>query len=375
MNYTTSFNELRSVFGLEKSITEIPGSDISIFTARFKSKNPEYLFSSKEDFMMPENRSFSYPVFVPRDRKSDKVILLLHGLNERSWIKYLVWAHTLAQNTGRYVILFPIAFHINRSPESWHDPRQMMSQVKARTQWKNDISQSSFANIALSNRLTEDPLRFVQSGYVTISDILSLITSIRNGEHEFIPRTETIDIFSYSIGAFLSEILVMGNPEGLFTSTRLFIFCGGSVFSSMKGTSKLIMDSAAFDRIYDYYMKDFEESIKKKDNFTDLIKNSGIGMAFRSMIDFARFSLFREKNLERLHDQIYAVSLRNDTVIPGEAVAATLTIKGKTDRVEIWDFPYQYSHENPFPVFNSSQSGEVDYWFEKVLEKATVFFS
>ena len=49
--------------------------------------------SNKNDTLIPENRSFSYPVFTPGNTKSDKVILLLHGLNERSWVKYLVWAY------------------------------------------------------------------------------------------------------------------------------------------------------------------------------------------------------------------------------------------------------------------------------------------
>ena len=46
---------------------------------------------------------------------------------------------------------------------------------------------------------------------------------------------------------FLAEIILMGNPDKLFSQSKLFMFCGGSVFSNMNGSSKLIMDSQAFD--------------------------------------------------------------------------------------------------------------------------------
>jgi hypothetical protein len=46
-----------------------------------------------------------------------------------------------------------------------------------------------------------------------------------------------------------------------------------------------------------------------------------------------------------------------------------------TDIVDIWDFPYTYTHENPFPIFDSSHSKNVDYWFERVFSEATLFLA
>ena len=160
----------------EKRIS-IPGSDITINNLLFESAVPSDEFSNKTDSQIDENRSFSYPVFIPRNCESKKVILLLHGLNERSWIKYLAWAYYLAEYTGSYVILFPISFHINRSPSSWKDPRAMINFMKDRNVSLGEINMSSFANIALSNRLTEDPMRFFKSGYQTTSDIVKLLSS------------------------------------------------------------------------------------------------------------------------------------------------------------------------------------------------------
>lgn len=375
MEYTRTYGELKSIFTSENKKISIPGSDIGIHNLTFLSDIPSNDFSNKTDSLIPENRSFSYPVFTPENRESDKVILLLHGLNERSWVKYLAWAYYLARNTGSYVILFPISFHINRSPSSWKDPRAMIPFLKGRNASLGEIDMASFANIAISNRLTEDPMRFFKSGYQTTSDIVKLLTIVRNGEHEIIPKTQNFNIFAYSIGAFLAEIIMMGNPASLFTESKLFIFCGGSVFSNMQGSSKLIMDRLAFDRVYNYYLYDFEKTLTGKSPLVDFLNSSQIGMAFRAMIDLGRLKTFRENILKKLREQIHSVSLLKDSVIPSKGIVSTLMASGKKDIVDIWDFPYPYSHENPFPVFNSPDSRKVDYWFEKVFSEATLFLA
>lgn len=375
MEYTKTFNKLKSLYSINNEEIVIPGSEIKIYNIRFQSEIPINDFSNKNDTNIIENNSFSYPVFTPAKSESDKVILLLHGLNERSWLKYLVWAYYLALNTNSYVILFPISFHINRSPDAWKDPRKMIPLMKSRNSSFKDISMSSFANIALSNRLTEDPMRFFSSGFQTTSDITKLLSAIRNGQHQIIPSTSNINIFAYSIGAFLAEIILMGNPENLFSKSKLFIFCGGSVFSNMRGTSKLIMDSRAFNKVYNFYLNDFEKEISVKNPLTEFLKSSQIGMAFRSMIDLGRFKSFREDVLATLRSQIHSITLAKDTVIPSNGVISTLRGISKKDIVEVWDFPYSYSHENPFPIFDSPLSEKVDQSFERVFSEAQAFLA
>jgi Family of unknown function (DUF6051) len=375
MEYTSTINELKSLFTNENREISIPDSDIGIQNISFCSDALQDEFLNKNDSHIIENSSFSYPVFIPQNTKSDKVILLLHGLNERSWAKYLAWGYYLAKHTDSYVILFPISFHINRSPASWRDPRAMVNFMKVRNSSFGDIELSSFANIALSNRLTEDPLRFFKSGFQTTSDIIKLLSGIRNGTHEIIPQTTNFNIFAYSIGAFLAEIILMGNPENLLTGSKLFIFCGGSVFSNMQGTSKLIMDRLAFDRVYRYYLFEFEKTLTGKSPLVDFLLTSQIGMAFRSMIDLDRLKMFRENILNKLRDQIRSVSLLKDTVIPSKGIISTLGNINKKEVVDIWDFPFPYCHENPFPVLNFPLSKKVDYWFERVFAEASLFLA
>ncbi len=212
MEYTKKFNELKNVFNPDIKEILIPGSDIKIVNDRFASDPVSIDCSSESDRLIAENNNFSYPIFVPSDCRSNKVIFLFHGLNERSWVKYLVWAYYLAENTGSYVVLFPISFHINRSPVSWKDPRAMVPVVNERKIRYGVTEMASFANIALSNRLTEDPMRFLNSGRRTIADIVHLMNMIKNGKHSVIPSGSRVNIFAYSIGAFLAEIIMMGNP-------------------------------------------------------------------------------------------------------------------------------------------------------------------
>ena len=377
MGYTRQYNELKNIFDLGIKEINIPGSDVRIINLEFSSDSVPDSFLNKKDISIDENVSFSYPVFVPADTASRKVILLFHGLNERSWVKYLVWAYYLAQNTGSYVILFPISFHINRSPELWMDPRAMFSYLSERRTNFGDVSMSSIANIALSNRLTEDPMRFFNSGYQTSEDIVKLMSMIRDGRHEVIPGGSKVNIFAYSIGAFLAQIILMGNPENLFSESKLFMFCGGSVFSNMHGTSKLIMDSLAYDKVFNFYLEDFEKEIKGKSPLVDFLCSSRIGMAFRSMIDLGRFRKFRENRLTGLKDQIRSIALLKDAIIPADGIVKTLNYKSQSlsSSVEVTDFPYPYTHENPFPLFNSILSHSVDSAFERLFAAAGLFLA
>ena len=374
MEYTKLAEELRNVYDPVTEEIHIPDSGIRIMNTGFFSDYSSEEFLNAGDSTIIENLSFTYPVFIPPS-DNGKVILLLHGLNERSWIKYLVWAYSLTLLSGSYVILFPISFHINRSPESWKDPRAMTGLIKDRNRNRGDDRLRSFANIAISERLTDDPRRFLNSGYQTVRDLEDLMSSIRDGSHPFVPAGSNVNIFAYSIGAFLAEIIMMANPQDLFSDSKLFMFCGGSVFSNMNGASRLIMDNEAYKRVYRYYMQDFETEIKTGKKFMNSILSARIGIAFRSMIDFARFRKFREKSLSVLGDRMQSVGLAQDKVIPANGIIKTLGFSpGVREKyVKVWDFDYPYSHENPFPVYKNPLNRLVDNGFNRMITAAAGF--
>jgi len=388
MEFTSKFNELKALFSLSRDINCIGNSNIEVRNFSFSSSsslafpfedvNDSYSIEQKlvlADEQVPENKSFSYPVFTPkRDCKSNKAIILLHGLNEKSWQKYLPWAYYLAEKTNRPVILFPISFHMNRCPESWANPRAMMPLLSQRKSFCN-LTNLTFANVALSERLTEDPLRFFRSGRQSAEDIIELLQTIKLGKHPLIEPNAQVDFFAYSIGAFLSQILFIANPKNLLGNSRLFLFCGGALFSQMRGVSKLIMDSMAYRCLREYYLDYFVKELKTSSPLSAYIKNSPLGNAFRAMLAPESLRLFRNSMFQRLNHRIKIIALMKDQVIPARFVQSTFSgIKGELNSlVEVLDFPYDYSHEVPFPIFNNSNHIQVDQSFERVFGSAVDF--
>jgi pimeloyl-ACP methyl ester carboxylesterase len=384
MQFSKKYAELRAQFNPDVERTDFSGSEISCHSFPFHSSYPgDYLKGLKiqdsvtdEIFMIPdeeisENQSFTYYIFTS-DLKNryDKAILLLHGLNERSWIKYLSWAYYLAENTGYPVILFPIAFHMNRSPEAWGNPRIMQPLHDLRNKQYGVDPASSFANVALSERLTNDPLRFFTSGQQSAADLVNLCRQINRGEHPSFDIGATVNVFAYSIGAFLAQILFLANPEKLFSNSKLFLFCGGAFFNEMNGVSKLIMDEVAFTRLRSFYIDELNQEFNGPESLLDSMKKTEMGQAFLAMLAPGLMQSFRETRFGELSDRIQTIALAKDQVIPANKISTTL---GNGIAVEIFDFPFSYSHETPFPLHNKLLFPLVDDGFEKIFSKTAGF--
>jgi len=373
MNYSQRQIELNAQFqlGIDTHLSE---SNIDIHFCSFKSSALNSLnekgITSPEDTKITENLSFTYPVFLPKETtKANKAILLLHGLNERNWNKYLTWAEYLCKETGKPVILFPIAFHMNRSPLNWSNPRALQSLLDLRRKKNNNDRSLSFANVAFSERISENPTRFYSSGRQSINDLTQLVTEIKQGIHPFFSGNTQVDIFSYSIGAFLSQITVMTNPDGLFSDSKLFMFCGGGIFSSMFGESRSIMDKSAFARLLQYYMNDFSKEVKPN-SISDRIYES-----FFSMISPDKNKAKREEFFKQLGNRIEGISLTKDKVMPFQGVIDALGSAIAKSRISLLDFSFPYSHENPFPLRSGVESAEVNASFNMVFERAAQFLA
>jgi len=325
---------------------------------------------------VPENFEFIYPVVVPDSLLCyDRAILLFHGLNEKNWDKYFVWAEYLAEKMNCPVILFPLAYHMNRVPKSWSDPR-MMSVIASTRIKNNDPANATFANAALSTRLQFHPELFIYSGLQSCWDVTQLVDEIRSGSNKLLAKNARIDIFSYSIGAFFSQILMLANPGHRFDSSKLFIFCGGPTFDRMNGNSKYIMDSVAFKSLLELRHKQRLKQIRKKVFATGNAMLIETWPGLELMMYSNRGRRKRESLFERLKDRVYAVMLEKDGVMPVDGIVKTL--RGKKDKVEIpvevIDFPFAYSHEQPFPVGDDKIQNLVDRSFTVVFEKAVDFF-
>ena len=145
--------------------------------------------------------------------------------------------------TSRYIVLII----------SWYMPRQIVPWVKFRKDNSHDTYNSTFANVALSLRLSANPIRLYTSGRETILNLRQLLQQIKEGRHSLFVRDTKCDFFAYSIGAMVSQVLFISNPDKLISDSRFFLFCGGSIFEKMNGSAREIMDNEAWSKVYNYY--------------------------------------------------------------------------------------------------------------------------
>lgn len=380
MNYSDINTQLFKDFNLEKYCTPIGNTGHNIYSINFKSLDNTNLYTIENNENIRQtffgynslsyrNLNFNYPVIVPKNPKAGReAIILLHGLNERNWNKYLPWAYRLAENTGKSVILFPLAFHMNRSPESWKDPRQMKPFVLLRQRKGNEIQNSSVANIALSERLSSEPEQFFLSGYQSAMDLVQLITSINKGEHPLFELNTKINFFAYSIGAFLAEILFLSNQKNLFENSKIFLFCGGSAFSELNGNSRYILDSFAFKTIKKYYARICYDSKNKKSIFNRLMFETSFGQSFQDMLSVNKFNKIPGNKLNKFSEQIKVAGLLNDKVVPVAGLKKTL----KKVEIMFFDFDYEYSHEMPFPENHPTIKEKVNKAFDSIFDYAAL---
>jgi len=367
MNYTERYQELVREFRLGSDL-RLSSSGIDIQFFDFKSNYISQKQGGVNVDTDTENFQFVYPVFVPaKTRKFDKAILLLHGLNERSWNKYLTWAEYIASQLKRPVILFPIAYHINRSPLGWFNLRGLRQMTEDRKTSNGNDKTTTVANVILSQRISDRPYRFYSSGRQSYADVTDLVRNIKQGHHPLFTENAHIDIFAYSIGAFLSQVILLTNPDNIFSDSKLFMFCGGSIFSSMFGESRSIMDGPAFQKLVKYYVDDFIS-----DTSVDVADDNALN-AFNSMISPERDQTERLSCFMKMKNRISGISLVRDRVIPYKGVKEALGDKCASDIIKLLDFKHDYCHENPFPVGGKIDSNEVNHSFNTVFKQAIDF--
>ncbi|MBN1646947.1 MAG: hypothetical protein JW874_02840 [Spirochaetales bacterium] len=370
--YTQTAKNLISMFSLDKHTINYDMDRLVIHNYPFHSRvlrRTPYLLSDA-DLAIPENQDFKYIVFSPAGKAQyKKAILLLHGLNERTWNKYLPWASFLSSMLQRPVILFPIAFHMNRSAPQWLEMKSCFRLFRKRSEHAGPGDKASFANTVLSERLEKDPLKFFSSGLQTYMDIIDLLRMLHSGsDSRFSPDT-VFHIFGYSIGAFLGEILLMCDPEGLFKQSRMFLFCGGTVLNRMNSGQRTIMDSKAAQALLGIVKKILGRNTKEQNEWKRLSAMAGEKevLYFKSMLDGAAFAGERNSRLSTLRDRIKAISLTKDKVVPARAVEDILGQSAAET-----DFPYQYTHEDPFP-FSGADPAAVDKAFLSIFTAAVEY--
>jgi len=328
------------------------------------------------DAFVEENRHFTLYMMKPAGSgKARNLTLLFHGFNEKNWSKYLPWARAICLQTNSMIIMFPVAFHMQRGPSHWSEKRQMFASSEARKQRFPNIIHSTLTNVAISMRLHAMPQRFIWSGLQTYYDVIQFIEECREGKHEPVDPGFSFNIFAYSVGGLLAEILKLTNYNDYFGHTKVCLFCSGAVFNRLSPVSKYILDSEANVALYSYLVEHFDSFLKRDPLLRHFIEEDHPeGKIFRSMLDYAKMRDFRESLFRRYEKDFYAISLKKDTVIPSFEIINTLqgAFRDIAISVDEFDFSYPYTHENPFPL-SIPEAGLVDRNFNMIFEKVGSF--
>ena len=405
--YLELFNLLKQKFASAEREINIPELEVNITRNKFHSKgaavlpglnnytcrehnitfeddNAEHGNHEKEERSILEihdsdfkcNEEFDYIIIDEENRReSNSAILLFHGLNEKKWDKYLPWAYSLLKNTGKPVILFPLAFHMDRAPKEWSVPANMNAAAKERAHTDMLNSHTSFVNAAISSRLEANPQRFFWTGLESYIDVTNFLQDLNRGRIPGFTKGTTADVFGYSIGAFFGLILIMAGAGGLAESSKLFAFCGGATLDRMYPISKYILDAHAASALGSYYLELLNNNFKSTPRLNHYLsdKHPEEGY-FKSMLLYHHYKELRESRLAAAAGRIYAVALKQDTVVPPVEVMNTL--KGEMRdidiKVDIEDFSYPYSHVNPFSQAEK-HSDQTDKAFIKIMDKASGF--
>lgn len=406
MDYISSYLQLTEAFLNEGPVTTV--NNYEIYKFKFHSNSNDLLYGSNihhckihninfdkhythlndvgtiedevhiKDVCVSENVDFNYHLLKPANQKTvAKVIFMFHGFNEKNWDKYLPWGEAICNRTQSAILFFPLAFHMQRAPISWSEKRKMFNLSEQRKKKFPNIINSTLSNVAISMRLHAIPQRFIWSGVQTYNDVIQLIEECKAGKHPLIAPDFTYDMFAYSIGGLLAQILKLSNYKNYFTNSKVALFCSGAVFNRITPVSKYIIDSESIVALYSYLVEHFDSFLKKDEMLHHfMMENHFEGKVFHAMFEYQKMMDFRENLLKQCANQIYAIALKKDKVIPSYEVVNTLQGSARSIPVKVdeLDFDYEYTHENPFPVGKNNMV-KVQENFNRVFAKIADFYN
>jgi len=299
------------------------------------------------DCNIQENIRFRYPLLRESTRpgglrRRDRVTVLLHGLNERSFAKYLPWAHQLRQRTGDPVVLFPLAFHMNRVFPGWAAEQQG---IYLRRSALADNDGAHRFNATISERLDKRPERFFWGAVQSYLDLMDLAREIRSGRHPHFSRDARIDFLGYSAGGYVSLILLLEDPEGLFTTSRAVIFGSSVPTRDLNLRSPLILDSAADTALTKLYVRHIDSLAGAR--MQHWFQFHGEGKWVRALSGPKADSSLIEHRLRQIGARILGIANRNDNVAPAGSMLNSLQGLRRDTGIRVVEFDLGL-HESPF---------------------------
>ena len=298
------------------------------------------------DYEIPQNISFRYPLLrwsaSPASFRQKRVIILLHGLNERTFAKYLPWARELCRNTGAPVVLFPLAFHMNRVLPAWSGQQAQTLLQRQR------IPDNRFAhrfNTVISDRLEQRPERLFWGAIQSYLDLVDLVREIRSGQNPHFESDARIDFLGYSAGGYISFLLLLENLDGIFNESRAALFASCIPARDLNLASPLILDMAAETTLMKLFVKSID--VKPGDRMQHWLASHGEGRWLRALSGIRPDRRALERRLKELASRVLGIANINDDVTPLNAVLDTLQGLRRDTGVQVVELDLGL-HENPF---------------------------
>ncbi len=293
-----------------------------------------------------ENICFRYPLIQrlsgPSPHRHKRVTLLLHGLNERTYSKYLPWACELCAATGTPVLLFPLALHMNRVFPGWSRVQGAICERRRR------IPDNQFVhrfNAIISERLEQRPERFFWGAVQSYLDVVDLARDIRSGRHPHFSEDARIDFVGYSAGGYISFFLLLENPEGLFAEGRGALFASCAPARDLGLASPLILDRAAETALMKMFVKGIEERASPR--MRHWFEAHGEGRWFRALSGVRANRVMLETRLRQIAPRLLGIANSSDEVTPPGSMIDTLQGLRRDTGVRITELALGL-HENPF---------------------------
>ncbi len=305
----------------------------------------ERIDDAPADCDIAENLDFRYPLLRARGAGKDRarhLVVLLHGLNERSFTKYVPWAYQLWRATGAAVALYPLSFHVNRVLPRWG--REIEGHLSRRRALPRNEDAHPF-NCVISDRLDAYPERLFWGGLQSYGDVLDLVREVREGRHPHVHPEARIDLLGYSIGGYLALGLLLLDEGGLLGDSRAVIFESGAALRATNMSSRFIIDHACEVSLMKLYVR-FTGRLANP-RLGHWLREHELGRWFRALCGDEPERGRLETRLRDLAPRLLAISNSADEVIPAPAMLNTLQGLHRDTGVRVEELPLGV-HEHPF---------------------------
>jgi pimeloyl-ACP methyl ester carboxylesterase len=309
------------------------------------------------DANIEQNNRFRYPLIRETGRgrlhRHDRAIILLHGLNEGVFSKYVPWACRLREETGTPVLLFPMTFHMNRVMPGW--AAQQHGLFERRNRLVGNDSSHRF-NAVISERLQVRPERFFWGAVQTYLDLVDLVQQIRSGRHPHFAEGARVDLIGYSAGGYFTLLLMMDDREELFSDSRGVVFASGVPIRDLDLASPLILDLTAEVALTRLFVKNIDppQSLRMQ-HWLELHPE---GRWMREFCGQRPKRARLEQRLRELAPRLLGIANINDEVVPLGAMLNMLQGVQRNSGVRVLELDLGV-HENPFsaPSYDKAKPG------------------